>query len=410
VNGRRAGRLLAVTAGLTAATALVLPKAAADPPAAGYRLVASAAGGIVYANDPTFLVPYADQIVSRADAELSAVGAHAVGSPLEPGSLVGVVPTLLAVGCPTCPPLPALADLEAEARPPASERDEVGALAGIGGIGWPVSVSGPTALATAHIGTDAAASASTGQVAVLGLPLVSVASSRSTLVAPDDDNDVDRGGRAEAEVRTDVAGVGLVARATVLPEVSATIGVALPGGRIADLPIAGMPLAGGTVLPAVESGPGFARAGIVFERIDPNGTTVRIALAMTSVQLFGHLGDDVATTTTAPTTTGTSAIAPSPALGAPMTRTPSPVLRPAAVLAPTSLPAGPDLAATPVAAPTALGRVGDHLWLLWLYLGWLALGALTTAVGHRYHAPRLAAQRAADRRARSGRVDHLDEP
>lgn len=396
---RRAALVAAAAAVLTAASATVLaPSASATTPGSGYRLLASAAAGSVYVNDPTFLVPYADQIVSQADTELSAVGANAVATPLAPGSAVSLVPTLVVVACPTCPAVQPPVNLKAEAKPPANEHADANAAEAAGG---PVTVEGPRASATARTGIEAEARAATSKVS--GLAPTSAASatvSRSTLRAPADGDT----GLAEARAETGFEGVTFVAFASVLPTVSATAGVQQPDGSVSPLTSDGMPVGDGRVFPATESGPDFARSGVVFERKDAGGAVQRSTIALTSVQLLRAFAADASTL--APLDDVPVGGTPS-ALGVLTTATP----RMADVVTARSPFASVDAArpAKVAAKPISqLGRLRDRVWLLWLYLAWLAVGALTMAAGRRYLAPFLAERAASERRARAGRVDHLD--
>jgi hypothetical protein len=390
-----------VAAVLTAVSAWVLsPPAHASAPSAGYRLVASAAAGSVYVNDPTFLVPYADQILSQADSEVSAVGASAVATPLQPGSVVSLVPTLLVVGCPTCPSVPSPVNLKAEARPPANEHQD--AAAG-GAAGGPVTVGGPQASASAEIGAQAVATASTASIAGLDqTPAISSTDSRATLQVPTDSSD----GLAESRARTGFGGVAVVALASVLPTVQATAGIEQADGTIVPIPSSGMPIGDGRLLPSMESGAGFARAGVVFERTDPSGTVVRSTLVLTSVQLLGVFESAPPADDPSPAVPPVQA-ASSPALGAPATRSSSGFAATPAT-ASTFVAPDPARAALASARTDRFGRVRDRLWLLWLYAAWLVLGALVMSAGRRYLAPLLASQAAIERRARAGRVDHLD--
>ena len=395
---RRAAVVASAAALLTVACAAVFaPSAQASAPASGYRLLASAAAGSVYVNDPTFLIPYADQIVSQADSELSAVGAHAVATPLAPGSAASLGPTLVVVACPTCPSVPTPVSLSAEARPPTEHADASAAAA----AGGPVTVDGPKASATARTGIEAEATAATTKVT--GLDTTSAASataSRATLRAPADGSD----GVAEARADTGFAGIMFVAFASVLPTITATAGVQQPDGSITPLAADGMPVGDGRVFPATESGPGFARSGVVFERKDAGGSVQRSTIALTSVQMLGSFAAEqsaVGSSDDSPLAANTSALGVLSATGT----------GPADI--PTARAAFPPVdtarpARTAARSISQLGRLRDRAWLLWVYLAWLAVGGLTMAAGRRHLAPFLAARAASERRARAGRVDHLD--
>ena len=383
---------------LTAATAWLAPSARATTPGSGYRMLASAAAGSVYVNDPTFLVPYADQIISQADTELSAVGASAVATPLAPGSAASLVPTLVVVACPTCPPVPAPVNLKAEARPPANEQSDANAA---GATGGPVTVEGPKASATARTGIDAEAKAETSKVAGLApTAAASMTNTRATLHAPSDAND----GVAEARAVSGFGGYTFIAYSSLLPHSATSVGVEQPDGSTTPLSDEGMPVGDGRVYPATESGPGFARAGVLFERKEASGSVQRSAIALTSVQLLGVFAADPvssADSDAAPLAANTSA------LGVLSAAAPSLSVAPAA-----RAPFAANSVSRPVRAAKAvespLGRWRDRAWLLWVYLGWLAIGALATAAGRRYLAPLIAERAAAERLARAGRVDHLD--
>jgi hypothetical protein len=253
---------------------------------------------------------------------------------------------------------------------------------------------------------NAEASSSTARVSGLDeTPAITSTSSRTTLEVPTDTTD----GLAEAKATTDFGGVTVVALATVLPAVSASAGIQQPDGSVTPLPMEGMPLGDGRLLPSTESGTGFSRAGVVFERTDPSGTVERSTVALTSVQLLGVF-ESAPPPDTAPVGAATAPLtAATPVLGAPALRAGSNVVAapPTAAGFVVPDPGRPVLASANAAE--RFGRVRERLWLLWVYAGWLALGALVMTAGRRYLAPHLAAQAAADRRARAGRVDHLDD-
>lgn len=401
---------LAIAVAGTVLTAVLAPPARAERVVAtaqaadagvAMRLRGTASAGAILADDPGFLVPYADQIVASAVADLYEVRAFAEAQPVQPGTVAALVPTAAAVFCPDCPEAPA-PDVVATAESPSTPEDEVAPAPIAAG---PLQVQSGRARAEAVAGEKAVALAeANGITGVEAAPGVPIGETRAQvdLRAPAAGAD----GNALSLAGASIGGSGFVALARVLPRVEAAVGVQQSDGSVEPIPADGVELGPTTRLRgSAAADANSARAGLVLEHTTDQGVLVQTTvLAVTMERTTVPAGEEDV---------------PAPATG---------VLAPpgrddAGDVAAVS-GAGADAAFAPVRAaptPSARAAAGDPLvvaarrrvideagWLGWLFAAWLCVGAAATAAGRRWLAPRIAVEAAATRAARAAALDDLD--
>jgi hypothetical protein len=407
---------LAIAVAGTALTAVLAPPAqagrvvataqATDAAGLSMRLRGTASAGAILADDPGFLVPYADQIVASAVADLYEVRAFAEAQPVQPGTVAALVPTAAAVFCPDCPEAPA-PDVVATAESPSTPEDEVAPAPIAAG---PLQVQSGRARAEAVAGEKAVALAeANGITGVEAAPGVPIGDTRAhvDLHAPAPGST----GTALSLAGASIGASGFVALARVLPRVEAAVGMQQPDGTIAPISSDGVEVGPTTRLRgSAEADATTARAGLVLEHTTDEGVLVQTTvLAVTMERTAAPAGEE-------------DAAVPAPAGG---------VLSPPARDNDSDDGAGAsgsgadDAFASVRAAPTPSARAaqGDPLvvaarrrvidkagWLGWLFAAWLCLGAAATAAGRRWLAPRIAVEAAATRAARAAALDDLDSP
>jgi hypothetical protein len=402
--GRYAGPLIGAVLA-TAATMLALPGPAGagvtSTSSAGYGLHAAAAAGSVNVSDPTAIVPYADQVVTKATADLTGVDALADGEPLYPGTAASLVPVVLFLT--GAPPPPVGADLAATAHPPESQHDSV--TLGSVTLG-PLRFDGPGATADAVIGDHAVAQAQNTGISGIGigtgLPLTGTRTTATTR-APKPGS----AGEATAEAVADLGVVKVVARSRLFPTSKAEVVVVQPDGSTVPITADGVAVANGALRGTAETTPSSARAGATFEHPGPNGGIVRITLVSTSVDAVGAL--------VVPAVPVVAALGPLSS-GGPVDDsagrlTPVPGGLTAESIAPFLTPGVALTDGRPVirAAARPASLVRRRGWLLGpLFLAWLCAGSAVLAAGRRMLAPQVEAHERRMRAAQAAASDHLD--
>jgi hypothetical protein len=365
----------------------------------GYGLHASAEAGSVTASDPTAIAPYADQVVTKAVADLTGVDAYADGEPLYPGTAASLVPVVLFLTGAPAPPVSA--DIAATAHPPESEKDSVALGAVMLG---PVRMDGPGATADAVIADHALAGAhNTGISGVdlgVGVPLTGTGATATTR-APR----TGTASEATAEAVADLGAVKVVARSSVFPAPHADVVLVQPDGSTVPLTAAGVNVADGVVRGTAETATSSARSGATFEHPAPNGGIVRITIVSTRTEAAGALAiPDVPAVAAFGPVAPASVLADGASAAVPLSSgafAASPTVR--------SAPAAPVYRPARSVAARPAAFVRQRGWLLGpLFLAWLCAGIAALVAGRRMLAPQLAAQELRVRAAQAAASDHLD--
>jgi hypothetical protein len=389
----------------TAGTMLALPGPAdagvSATSSAGYGLHASAEAGSVNASDPTAIVPYADQIVTKATVDLTGVDAYADGEPVYPGTAASLLPVVLFLA--GAPPAPVGADVAATAHPPESQHDSVTLGAVMLG---PLRLDGPSGTADAVIGDHAVAQAQNSGISGIdlgtGVPLTGTGATATTKAPKPGTASV-----ASAESIADLGAVKVVARSSVFPSPHAEVVLVQPDGSAVPITAEGVAVANGVLRGTAETTSSSARAGATFEHPAPNGGIVRItivstradavgALVVSALPVVGALGP-LASSASADDALSGSLSASGGFSAAPVASFRSPTV---------ALNEGRPVVRAAARPASFVRRRG---WLLGsLFLACLFAGSAVLAAGRRMLAPQVVAQESRVRAAQAAASDHLD--